>query len=410
MKSRIKMLICFVLVSFLVFAAIPYKQLELRAIDTSKSNEEALKAKLSQYQSEQKELKKKLDSANSDYSAKENEKQYLDLLVFATENEIAASNELYDEYTRKIAEKEVEIEETQADIEEKYQELLGRMEFVYEEENSENYLDMILNSETVSDMLMTVERIGSMLDFDNSLMSELSAKLEALDGEKQALIDTREAQKELKEALKAKQTELQAQIASLNAYISELQADREAYKARMEKAEKAEQQTNAEIEKLLNAREKQREAESKKDTGTNPVSDTDDTLAGGTPTYTGGGFIWPVPASYRVITSRFGVGGHRGIDIPFSYATNVFASKAGTVVTATWHYSYGYYVLIDHGDGSSTLYAHNSRLLVAQGDTVKQGQVIAKGGNTGNSYGNHCHFEVRINGKLVNPLNYVSQP
>ena len=284
------------------------------------------------------------------------------------------------------------------------------MEFVYEEENSENYLDMILNSETVSDMLMTVERIGSMLDFDNSLMSELSAKLEALDSEKQALIDTREAQKELKEALKAKQTELQAQIASLNAYISELQADREAYKARMEKAEKAEQQTNAEIEKLLNAREKQREAEAKKDTGANPVSDTDDTLAGGTPTYTGGGFIWPVPASYRVITSRFGVGGHRGIDIPFSYATNVFASKAGTVVTATWHYSYGYYVLIDHGDGSSTLYAHNSRLLVAQGDTVKQGQVIAKGGNTGNSYGNHCHFEVRINGKLVNPLNYVSQP
>ena len=136
-KKRITAIICFALVTLLVFAAIPYKQLELRAIDTSKSNEEALKAKLSQYQSEQNELKKKLESTKSDIASKENEKQYLDSLVLATENELETANQLLTEYTNKIAEKQAEIQATKVEIEAKYQELLGRMQFIYEEENRE---------------------------------------------------------------------------------------------------------------------------------------------------------------------------------------------------------------------------------------------------------------------------------
>jgi murein DD-endopeptidase MepM/ murein hydrolase activator NlpD len=88
--------------------------------------------------------------------------------------------------------------------------------------------------------------------------------------------------------------------------------------------------------------------------------------------------------------------------------TSVCAAASGTVIVAkNLNYSYGHYLIIDHGNGLSTLYAHNTTLLVSVGDTVSKGQVIAKSGSTGNSTGPHCHFEVRVNGTRVNPMNYL---
>jgi murein DD-endopeptidase MepM/ murein hydrolase activator NlpD len=99
---------------------------------------------------------------------------------------------------------------------------------------------------------------------------------------------------------------------------------------------------------------------------------------------------------------------HGGIDFPVSTGSNVYAAASGTVILVKYlNYSYGYHVMIDHGDGLSTLYAHNSQILVSVGDTVSAGQVIALSGSTGNSTGPHCHFEVRVNGSQVNPLNYL---
>jgi murein DD-endopeptidase MepM/ murein hydrolase activator NlpD len=99
---------------------------------------------------------------------------------------------------------------------------------------------------------------------------------------------------------------------------------------------------------------------------------------------------------------------HTGIDIGAAGGTNILAANAGVVIQAGYNSSYGYMVMIDHGGGIVTLYAHSSKLLVKKGDVVKRGQVIAKVGSTGMSTGNHLHFEVRKDGKYVNPLNYVS--
>jgi len=99
---------------------------------------------------------------------------------------------------------------------------------------------------------------------------------------------------------------------------------------------------------------------------------------------------------------------HTGIDIAASSGTNILAANAGTVITAGWNNSYGYMVMIDHGGGIITLYAHSSKLLVQKDDIVNRGQVIALVGSTGNSTGPHIHFEVRVNGEYKNPLNYVS--
>lgn len=415
-NKRIAAVICFILAVVMVFAAMPYKYFEVSAIDTSKDNEEALKAKLAQYQSESEEIKKKLQGTQSDINAKEDEKQYLDSLVLATENEITTTKNLLAEYDTKIANITADIDTATVDIENKYQELLGRLSFVYEEENYENYIDMVFNANSLSDAFLTAERIGSMLDFDQSLMSELSAKLELLESEKQALETAKNEQTALMTSLKGKEAELQKQIKDVEKYITTLQADEAAYKAQIEKAAKAEQQTGEEIERLLQAREEQRKAaeeaekrkkeqeENKKQQQQNGnSSDEPEVIA----RPSSGGYCWPVP-SRSYISVYFGSGGHRGIDIPCSYGASIVAAKAGTVVQSTWHYSWGYYILIDHGDNTATLYAHNSQLLVSAGDYVSGGEVIAKAGNTGNSFGNHCHFEFMVGGKLTNPLNYVS--
>ena len=121
-----------------------------------------------------------------------------------------------------------------------------------------------------------------------------------------------------------------------------------------------------------------------------------------------GKFIWPVDGG-GTITSKFGWTGrryHYGLDIGTARNTNIFAADSGVVTTATYHYLYGYYIIIDHGNGYSTLYAHNNKLLVKVGQKVSQGTIIAKSGNTGNSTGPHLHLEIRKDGKRYNPLNY----
>ncbi len=126
-------------------------------------------------------------------------------------------------------------------------------------------------------------------------------------------------------------------------------------------------------------------------------------------TATSGGFIWP--SSSHSVTCEFGCySGHTGIDIQSYYGGPEYAAKAGTVVTSGWsNYGYGYHVVIDHGGGVKTLYAHQpSQPPVSVGQHVEQGQVIGFEGQTGNASGHHLHFEVQINGTAVNPRGYIS--
>lgn len=118
----------------------------------------------------------------------------------------------------------------------------------------------------------------------------------------------------------------------------------------------------------------------------------------------GSNFIWPVNTGYVSCGYSYG---HKALDIATSYGTPVHASAAGKVIVAGWYYNYGKCVVIDHGNGVQTLYAHNSSLNVSVGDYVSQGQQIAGVGSTGYSTGNHCHFEVKINGRNQNPWNYL---
>ena len=122
------------------------------------------------------------------------------------------------------------------------------------------------------------------------------------------------------------------------------------------------------------------------------------------------GFIWPTIGGY-VSCKIWGYKGHTGLDIAgCGYGSNIYASAAGQVVKVKWgNTGYGYHVIINHGDGIQTLYAHMSNIYVKNGQYVNQGDIIGAMGSTGNSTGTHLHFEIRINGQYIDPLKYVSR-
>lgn len=124
-----------------------------------------------------------------------------------------------------------------------------------------------------------------------------------------------------------------------------------------------------------------------------------------------GQLLWPVGGDGGLISEMmYGYGGyynHSGIDIVAPYGTPIYAAENGTVIVAQWYYDYGYCVMIQHDNGLVTVYAHASYLHVSVGQRVTMGDLIADVGSTGRSTGNHCHFEVRINGVRMNPINYL---
>ena len=132
--------------------------------------------------------------------------------------------------------------------------------------------------------------------------------------------------------------------------------------------------------------------------------------------YVGGTFAWPAPG-YYTITSPYGMRNHpvihvytnhSGMDIGAPMGSYAIAANDGVVTTATYSNSYGNMVIINHGGGITTLYGHASQLLVQVGDVVKRGDPILKVGSTGWSTGPHLHFEIRVNGKTIDPYPYVT--
>lgn len=336
------------------------------------------------------QLKKDLKSTESAISDEMANKENLDTQLALVGESIVAAQELVTSYAGQISTKEQEIARKEQSIEEKYEEFEQWLLMTYENDE-ENYLAMVLSAENLEDFLSATEWIANIISYQNELMRELDLELEQLQKEKDDLNTLYSKQTETVTRLEGQQDvyeELSAQSAQ---YLNSLWADAASMENAYEKAQKALEEKNAELEEELERLAKQ-----------NTV-------------FIGGDYMWPVDAKYSR-SYPYGwrsypvVEFHRGLDIPANGGENVYASLGGTVVKAESHYSYGNYVVIDHGGGRSTLYAHASKLLVSAGDKVNQGDVIAKVGSTGFSTGNHLHFEVRIDGATQNPLDYVAAP
>lgn len=353
---------------------------------------------VSELKQEMQERQKKVKETEAQIKAKEKEKDAqvekrieLDLQISALEEDIDDTNSVISEKDAEIAEKNSQIEQLQQEIDNNKDTLKQRMRITYEYGNV-SYLEILLQADGFGDLLTKIALLKEIVTHDQDVINQYIADKTAVEDAKKTIETEREELVSAKKILENKQSELEKLQSEKQAIINSLNADIKA----LEKEEKA---AEAEYNSIM--------AQIKKAQSSN-------TSKGVTVTKGTGQFVWPSAASTRV-TSSYGArekpnaaatSMHRGIDIGAPSGSNVLAADAGTVIVAGTGKSYGNYVVIDHGNGYTTLYAHNSRLCVSVGDSVTRGQVIAKCGSTGNSTGPHIHFEVSKNGSLVNPMNF----
>ena len=339
-----------------------------------------------------KDLENKMSANQSKLADEKARQEQLTEQILNVEQQVSLYNTKIDEVNELIAAKEAEISAKEEEIAESEELFAARLRRMYITNTSSSTLSTLLSASSFSDFLNRYEILKRISQEDRSAIEELNVQKTEYETLKAELDSQKAELKEASDAVNEKYTQLQSMYAeSEQAESSILDANKQ-YMENAEKYKKEQDALEQEIQELLQ----------------NEGSDE---------AYGDGQLKWPVPTrSY--ISSYFGwrtlygrPNYHKGIDIPGSAGTNIVAADAGKVLKVSkLTYGYGWHVIIDHGNGVSTLYAHCSRLDVSVGDYVEKGQVVAGIGTTGNSTGNHVHFEVRINGVQQNPLNYVKQP
>lgn len=309
-----------------------------------------------------------------------------DLKKFA-EGQLDAINESIETRMQEIA-------DTEEKITRQEQAFLERMVANYMEEDTD-YIELILGASNLVDFLTKMERVSAILQYDRDIIKNLNANREALEADKAKLLQDEETQQIRVAEFEKSIRENQLIYDEKQALINSLSADEAAWTNEYTYAKQLETELNAQLEEYL--AELQRKSQS---------------------TYVGGTGGWPLEAGmFTYVSSEqgwrdlYGVQDyHLGIDLAAPNGTKVYAYNSGTVLKSEYHYSYGNYVLIDHGGGISTLYAHMSENVVWAGDYVEAGQLIGYVGLTGSTSGYHLHFETRENGTTVNPRNYLTFP
>ena len=378
----------------LVFAGavtMPVLQTEAHAvtqaqIDAKKAQKAALQNKISAQRAKMNELK----SQQADLLS---QKQALDEQQTLKMEEITLVKEELEMYRQLIVEKEEEARIAQENADKWFAAYKKHIRNTEEQGQTNMYLDLLFSSQSISQIISRIDSINEILEYDKRVRENyLSSQAAAL-----------QAKQEYEEAavlLEIKEVELQAEIDTLESELGllqteleSLQSDIDGYASVINQYAADEKRIDGEIKAMTEELKKQQ-----------------------TPPTATGSYIWPSKSSY-VVTSQYGwrtiaLYGysrfHAGIDIGASMGSSILAADGGNVIVSAYDGGYGNYVMINHGDGRVTLYAHMSSRGVAVGQTVTQGQYIGTVGSTGNSTGPHLHFEVRVNGGTVNPLKYFS--
>ena len=372
-----------------------------------------LKSRKEEIDAQTKKAKDILADTTEEKSAVLAEVLQLDTQLDEAESELQMITDELDRINARLEEAGQELAEAEAKREAQYETLKQRIRYMYE--NGEvGYLDVIFEATDFSDFITRFEYVNRIIEYDDHMVSELLATEQTI-ADRVSEIETKKSEQEI---LADKQTEkknqLEIAISEKNVLIENLRHNEETYMQQVADLEASSAEVSAMIKKAEAKAKADAEAKARAQSGASARSG----VSSG-PIIYNGKMNWPVVGRSN-ISSPFGyrdspISGkrelHTGIDIPAPTGTSILAAESGTVISAKYMNGYGYTVIIDHGGGISTLYGHNSSLLVSAGDHVERGQNIAKAGSTGYSTGPHCHFEVRENGTPVNPLNgYVVQP
>ena len=266
-----------------------------------------------------------------------------------------------------------------------------------------SYLDVVIGSKDFSDFANRLEVLKRIIDSDINLISEIKKERAQIEAHKKKLEEDRAKLVDLEKAALAKQAEIEQKKAERNVVLQKAQNDRAVAMQAIEELNAS----SAQISAMLKERQAARAAAAAA-AAQSVGQGSSYTWVQGT-----GQLGWPVsgeitsPYGYRVHPIWGTTIYHSGIDIGVDEGTPVHAADSGVIVWSGWMGGYGYAVVIDHGNGLSTLYGHNSELAVDEGQSVSKGQVVAYAGSTGNSTGPHVHFEVRENGDPVDPMGYL---
>ena len=348
-------------------------------------------------------------------------KAVLDAQIAQIEEEVSALETQIADCEERISVTETELDDAKTREAEQYDLFCQRVRAM-EEQGRMNCWMILLHATSFVDFLTRLDFVSEIMHSDQRVMDDLRT-LQAEIAEKQEQLEAERLELETANAnLLDKKTELDAQREAANQLIIELEANRdEAEASRDILAEEAESIQSeilrlsdelAREEEEARIRAEQEAAEAYRALRERVNARLDDfTFSEGL-----GGYIWPVNS--RRITSTFGgrasPGGigstnHKGVDIGgVGYGTSVHAAKGGTVIISQYSSSYGNFVVVSHGSGNSTLYAHMSTRLVEAGEVVEQGDILGLTGSTGHSTGPHLHFEITENGVRINPLIYLS--
>lgn len=391
----------------LILPPAPVHTVSATSLSDIKDRQEEIQDKLDEVNAQLKDIKNKMNS-EAVYQQQLSYQIALNLEKIELLNgEIEARNVSIAEKEDYIAQKEAEIiakqgeiEAKQDEIDETYEIFKVRMRSLYMAGETSS-LEMLFSSESFSDFLINLELMKAVSASDEQLVGKLRGQKVEQEGQKAELLAIKAAEEEALAGIEADKEAIILQRESVKAVKSELESAYQESKSAQQDYAALQKQYQTNKEAVL-AEEKAVEAELQA------------WYAAHQPKVEGevyDQFCWPLPG-YTYISSGYGSrwgGFHTGIDITGGgvYGANIVAAESGVVILASSHYSYGNYVIVDHGGGYSTLYAHASSLLVGVGQAVHKGQAIAKVGSTGNSTGPHLHFEVRVGGVHKNPSGFV---
>lgn len=346
--------------------------------------------------SQSQQLQEQIDQANeeltqtqSELSDNLKEVEELDEKIKVSEAELEELNKQVEELKTSMNQIETELNEVTEKYEKQKAIFEKRVVALYET-GEIDYLDILLNSNSLSEFISSYYVIAEITEADNDLLNDIADKKDKIALEKEKLENEKKELSTLVETQNRTSKILQNTKKIRENYISKLSDEEKAKQAQIDEMTKQYEEINKQILEL---------AEQGLDTQ-----------------YIGGELAWPVPG-YTKITSKYGMRVHpitgqyklhTGVDIGAPMGANFIAANDGIVVKSEYNSAYGRMVIIDHGGGISTLYAHGSEFLVEVGQTVKRGDAVLKVGSSGYSTGPHAHFEVRINGVVTDPMPYIT--
>ena len=374
------------------------------------------KAKQEQNEAEAAELNARLDALRSETADAEAYQATLVEQIQNYQESIDLARARIDELNDSISALEDEIEKADAEYADTLEQLKVRLSALYKAGGDLTTLQILFDSTSLYDFSIRSEAMESVTRHDKQLMEQIKEYMLLTQEQRDELKVQKEELADQKKDLESKQAdlqvmeeenarlieELQIQSAEAEDLIAENEAESAEYLSQLETLidQRSEQAAREEEERQQALQNQQNQSGGSSGSGSNNDSSVLNTGSLS--------FSWPLAGyGYESITQYYGNNGHRGLDIGIPYGTPIYASESGQVISAEYHWSWGNNVLIWHNDTYSTRYAHCSSLAVSAGEYVQKGQVIGYAGSTGNSTGNHLHFEVYQNGDRVNPSNFV---